>query len=141
MAPYRFEVNTPAVAYEDFGPEAVLLNLETGAYFSLADRAKVFFAELVSAKNGTGFVAALGARDGETGAQATGMMQELQDQGLVRAAPATDVDTDLVGKCDAVLASPPGFTFDGYTDLADVIAADPIHDFDATTGMPVAAHV
>ncbi len=136
----RFEVATPAVAYEDFGPDAVLLNLETGSYFSLTDQAKVFFGELITAKDGMGLIAALRARDGETGAGAAQTLQQLQDNGLVRALASDQADDDLDAKCDAILASPPGFSFDSFTDLADVIAADPIHDFDAETGLPVLAN-
>ncbi|MCC5975241.1 MAG: hypothetical protein JJT81_14475, partial [Rubellimicrobium sp.] len=66
-----------------------------------------------------------------------------KSEGLGREAAsrtATGHDGDFAAACDTILAAPAAFTFESFSDLADVIAADPIHDFDTQTGMPVARY-
>lgn len=135
-----FEVAGPAVAYEDFGADAVLLNLETGVYFSIADRAKAFLGELLTANDGPAFLRALSERDAEAGEMAHNTLEKLLNEGLVRTRETPETDTNMDAKVDAVLAGKGGFSFDSFSDLADVIAADPIHDFSPETGLPVAAN-
>jgi hypothetical protein len=136
----RHELNSPTVAYEDFSSDAVLLDLSSGSYFSLADRAKAFFEQLIACDSTEGLVAALRARDPEAGRLAEMTVERLTSEGLVREVPSDAGAGDFAAACDAILAAPEAFTFESFSDLADVIAADPIHDFDTQTGMPVARH-
>lgn len=136
----RYELNGPTVAYEDFGTDAVLLDLTSGSYFSLSDRAKVFFEQLTSCNGTEGLLAALQERDPEAGRSAQETLDRLKSEGLVREVASDEGVADFDTACDAILAAPSSFTFESFSDLADVIAADPIHDFDTQTGMPVARH-
>ncbi len=138
----RHELNAPTVAYEDFSTDAVLLDLSSGSYFSLADRAKAFFEQLIACDNTEGLIAALRARDPDAGQQAEETLDRLKSEGLLREAEtdSAGAEGDFTAACDTILAAPEAFTFESFSDLADVIAADPIHDFDTQTGMPVARH-
>lgn len=139
----RYVLNSPKVAYEDFSTDAVLLDLSSGSYFSLADRAKAFFEQLMACDDVEGLIAALAARDAEAGRLASEVLERLKSEGLVRedaSTTGTGQDEDFATACDSILAAPAAFTLESFSDLADVIAADPIHDFDTQTGMPVARY-
>jgi hypothetical protein len=136
-----YEIAAPGAAYEDFGADAVLLNLETGMYFSVTGSAKAFLAALLQVPDGQAFLNVLGSKDAGLGAMGDSMVQKMLSEGLLRAkAAATGSDLDLDQIASSVTSAGGGFGFDSFSDLADVIAADPIHDFDAATGLPLAAN-
>lgn len=115
-----FVLNQPTVVFDDFGDEALLLHLQTGAYYS------VRFQALEALR----FVLAGGVLSDEAGARFLG---QLVDEQLLRSDPE-GIPSE---------GPPPVFPaetlkLEKFTDMADALAMDPIHDTD-DQGWPHAA--
>lgn len=115
----RFSRSSPDIVHEDFDGDLVILNLQTGEYFGLNLAAATLWNEIMAGRDPT-----LAA--GDAGTRFVGRLQEL---GLVIASddpPETTAPLSL----DAVPV------VDVYSDLSDLILADPIHDVDEAAGWP-----
>jgi hypothetical protein len=133
----RYELDAPDVVYEDFGSDGVILNLRSGAYFSLSERAKTLFEVVVSSADTDAFLTQLQRLDLGIVTQARSFLDLLLQEGLIRATGADGTFDDPDATCSALINGGAAFVFESHSDLADVIAADPIHDFNPETGLPV----
>jgi hypothetical protein len=134
----RYAVHNPPVVHESFGDEVVIVNLNSGAYYSL-DKAGLAIWKLIVE----------GASIDETADQLSGrysasraeilasvveLISSLQREGLIQ--PARDMEhrTNLALQNDPnggekIPFEPP--LLNKFTDVEDLLILDPIHDVDA----------
>jgi len=137
----RFAVKAPRVVYEVFDGEVVVLDLESGSYYSLrASAAWIFQAAARGASSGA--IAAAFSPGGygdpaDARAVVAAFLDSLVTEGLLVAQSESATPPallDLPG--DAGPFTVPGF--EKFTDMQDLLLLDPIHDVDET-GWPRAA--
>jgi len=133
-----YVANREAVASEQFDDEAVLINFQTGTYYSLRGTAPEIW-DLVQEPNTVDRIAErLGARD--LGAQQTidAMLAQLVADSCVL---VCDIDeARLNGKTKpAAAAAAKQFTapiVQAFHDLQELIVVDPVHEVDPMDGWP-----
>jgi len=138
----RFRVNEPNVVYEAFDEEIVLVNLETGNYYSVRGTGPAIWLELAGGRGAAEIVAALQARysgDPEmiTAAIADFARALVEAELLVEAANgiAASASPGIDATAEKTPFEPP--VIESYADMQDLLMLDPIHDVD-TAGWPVA---
>lgn len=133
----RYALRSPAVVQETIDGEAVIINLETGRYFSLDGAAAQAWQGVVAGLDpaeiarhlALGWAAPAAAIE----AAVAGFLAEVQAEGLVR--PATAEDPVPVPPPPAAAAAPLPFAGLGlrrYDDLEELLLLDPVHDVDET---------
>lgn len=131
------------VAHERVDDEVIVINLRTGAYFSLVGAAADAWTLLVAGRTTGAVAAALAERHGveadRVAADLEPFLRSLVDEDLLR-----PIEGDAGGAGDAVLPpAVPGAayrapTLDKYDDMEELLLLDPIHEVDET-GWPVVA--
>ena len=133
----RFRVNTPTVTHETIEGEAVIINLDSGNYYSLVDVGS-FIWGLVDKGASAGEVQNVilhtyqgDATDVDRGVQE--LLAQLQQENLI-------VPVDVAGDIDFTKVAPsnnghqkPSFTppsLHKYSDMQELLLLDPIHDVD-----------
>lgn len=135
----RYGVKEPSVVYEVFDEEVVVLDLESGSYFSLRGSAAWIF-QAAAGGASSGAIAAAYASTGDPGevlAAVGAFLDSLVGEGLLVLRPepaAPSAQPDLPGNAEPF--APP--RFEKFTDMKDLLLLDPIHDVDET-GWPRAA--
>jgi len=127
----RYRIRTPQVACQTLQGESVLLNFESGCYYSTEGMGSAIIRLLqqrVTVAEIVGHMARAGAAGtGEAGATVGAFLAELEHEELIAldtgpAPPAWDPPPLRAG--DAV--GPP--TLQKFSDLQDLLLLDPIHD-------------
>lgn len=137
-----FECNEPDVVFENFGDDTIILNLQTGSYYSLNPVGMLYW-ELLSQSVPVSEVVAFAAeqfpaldrkvldRDLET------VVAEFRGQGLLR--PSEMVRS--IHEVNLEVTTSPEYVSPAlsiYTDVAEMILLDPVHDV-SESGWPAAA--
>ncbi len=136
MSDRTYLVAESSLATEEFDGETVLVDVQRGLYFSLRGAATELWRAFTQKRDQAGVVEALLLQlPGSDRAGLEGAIRTMQDHGL------------LVASNDGPAASPPQFVASSpafvppaveiYSDLADLIAIDPVHEVDATAGWPI----
>lgn len=128
-----FRPRSDNVASEDFDGEFVVLDLETGKYFSLAGGSAIVWRGLMSGHSVETLTAGLSAADARR-TEITALVGQLVDHQLLVAAGTPAAGTPETAAELAASAGP--FTIKSFEDLADLIMTDPIHDVDEGAGWP-----
>jgi len=139
----RFRVNEPNVVYEAFDEEIVLVNLETGNYYSVRGTGPAIWLELARGRGVAEIAETLNAQfSGEAptmeAAVADFARALVEAELLVEAANGVAVDATSAPAADPgekTPFEPP--VIESYADMQDLLMLDPIHDVD-TAGWPVA---
>lgn len=135
----RFRINTPQIAHEAIDEEVIIVDFESGNYFSLEGAGALIWTALAAGVDFGAILQQVEARYDCSGADVAAMMAsflaELLDQGLVT--PERGVgDAIPRPKLNGVSASsrPPFSTpvLHRYTDMQELLLLDPIHDVDET---------
>ena len=134
-----FRVNTPAVASEVIDGEAVIMNLQSGMYFSTRGSGGVVWTWLERGLSDVTIAAALAQAhrvsvELVTGAIA-GFIAELEVHDLIRprSAPANPLG-HFDGLAETGPFEPP--VLEVFNDMQDLLLLDPIHDVDEAVGWP-----
>ncbi|MCX6033087.1 MAG: PqqD family protein [Chloroflexi bacterium] len=138
MTETTFYANGPSVIGEVLGGEAIIVNLESGAYYSLdgagaevwtAAQSGATLAQVIDLA-----VARFSGVPATIAADVTALVEELVAEGLLVAGSAS---TAPAADPSAVVAAPlpdrPPFVkpiLEKYTDMADLLLLDPIHEVD-----------
>ena len=140
MSNQRFRVNTPTVTHETIDGEAVIINLDSGNYYSLVDVGS-FIWDLVGKGASASEVQNLilqsyqgNATDIDRGVQE--LLAQLQQENLI-------VPFDGVGEAVDLASSVPSNNnhekpsfnpplLHKYSDMQELLLLDPIHDVDET---------
>ena len=131
----HYVVRSPAVVHETIDGEAVIINLESGAYFSAEGASAIAWQRIAGGASATDLIAAIGERyEGGAAEIATAVAQfiaQLSQEGLIRPAEAAE------GTPAAAPAPPPAvkpafteLSLRTFTDLQELLLLDPIHDVD-----------
>jgi hypothetical protein len=130
-----YEVNAPGVVFERFEDETVLIQLDSGRYYTL-DRVGSLVWELLARPLAVGGVAAALARAFRTEpvaveAAVRELIGQLEGEQLLR--PRTDAAAGEPG--DPTLEVPEGAAFapprlTRYDDMQEILLLDPVHDVD-----------
>lgn len=125
----------PGVIYEAAKGEVLIIHLAFGSYYALNLLGSLVWNRLIEGDSLDTILDRLAATDAARSAELVGAAKEfvaqLESEGLLLpvrsagAAPATDAEFE---RC--VAAGLP--TFQRFTDMADVLLADPVHEIDLT---------
>jgi hypothetical protein len=128
------EVARPACADEVLADEVVVLNVETGIYFSLRGLAATLWQDL-AAGHRVEELTRLAEEHGYGAGRVTGFVSELTRHGLMRPASRPAVAGEP-GSAEVLKSGSPALVFEVYEDMQDLILSDPIHDVDESLGWP-----
>lgn len=134
MAGTRFAVDPERVIAEQFDGETVVVNLISGAYFSLRGTAALVWSWLSAGADPSEIARRLDPAE-DRGANVTAFVTSLLAEALLDPSdePAVPLPDEATGPATYV---PP--SFDKFTDMAELLLLDPIHDV-APMGWPAAA--
>ena len=141
--PKFVRINAPNVVSEHFEREVVVVNLESGCYFSLLGSAPTIWHQLEAGATRIDDL----LEEVSQGYDCTGFeereltasfLKQLLDQALI---VPTELTEQFIEESKPSLDTPPQFeppVLEVFTDLQDILLLDPIHDVD-DAGWPVAA--
>lgn len=136
----RLSVNAPSVVWEDFGDEVVIVNLESGRYFSCRGCAVPIWRRLSAGLTPGEIEAAITAIydvDAATALQAIrGFATEAVTRGLLVSTPEVQPTLPV----DPPPAERQSFVeplLETFSDMQDILLLDPIHESDPS-GWPAA---
>lgn len=132
----RYKLTTPEVTCENFDGEYVVLDLATGHYFALSRSASVLLDGILEGfdvqEMGDEFANIDPARRDEVGK----FLAEMTDRGLISADDATPPQPLAPAWIEAARSAVDPVHLEPYSDMADLLLADPIHDTEQTAGWP-----
>ena len=141
--PEAVRINAPNVVSEVFEHEVVVVNLESGCYFSLMgsaptiwmvlERGAIRIDQLIET-----LIQAYDCNNEECRSEIEGFLNQLLEQQLIVLADPAEAGSTSNNTSTAkrTLFEPP--VLEVFTDLQDILLLDPIHDVD-DAGWPVAA--
>lgn len=144
-----FQVNGQKVIHETLDDEVIIVNLDTGTYYSLDSSAVWVWHALLGGYSLNHIIAAglagFTASESEIAEAVTRFLDHLQAEGLI--IPANSAPDKVVQDKDVLYGSRnPGekhpFSeprLERYTDMQDLMLLDPIHDVDES-GWPNTTH-
>jgi hypothetical protein len=134
-APIRFRVNAPMVISETIDSEAILINLDTGAYYSLRETGAALWQLIEQGAAGQQLIDELASRyDGPSTVIASSiqsLLAELAQEQLIVPLGDDSAAPQFVGTASTVGHGKQPFTspvLEKFTDMADLLLLDPIHD-------------
>lgn len=129
-----YAINAPEIVSEDFDGEIVVLNLTNGHYFSLGGIARTIWSLLLAGRTPQSILVSIEARRPELLQVSSEFFTRVIELDLVCPQMAATVSADPINE----LWSGDAPTIEVFDDLADLVAADPIHDVDEQAGWPIA---
>ena len=133
MATEAFEINEPMVISETIDGETVIINLDSGSYYSLKHSGAMIWAGIEKAAPVADIATSLGQHFGIDGERATvevaKLVARLREENLIRpAAVANGAGTALA----AVAMAEPFVVphLEKFTDMEAMLLLDPVHDVD-----------
>ena len=136
-----FRINTPAVVSEAFDDEIVIIHLESGAYYSLAQSGVDIWELLQQGVALSEISSQLGAvyrvSPDEVAHTVSPFIKALTQEQLIvptgaSPQPMTEVlHTNLVHAVDSVSPTFPPPILHNFTDMQDLLLLDPIHEVDS----------
>lgn len=127
MLSQSYELRSPAVISDEVGGETLAINLDTGAYYVIAPGSLPVWTAL------TAGVPAMSLLEGDSDPRELALeafVSQLLDAGLLR---PSDFSSNP-GQIDQWLGE--DLQIQEFTDMADLLGLDPIHDADAALGWP-----
>ncbi len=142
----RFRVNRPKVVDQTIDGEAVIINLETGKYYSLLRSGALIWGLIADSASTADIVAALAGKYQGTHEvfehAVAGLVRELSDEGLI--SPVLDGDPPLsvspawasvsIGETQRLPFEPP--LFEKFEDMKYLMLLDPVHEVNEGEGWP-----
>jgi hypothetical protein len=128
----RFRINAPLVTHQVIDGEVIILNLDNGYYYSLADSAAIIWQSLNGAplQDVVASVARFyDAASGEIEKQTTDFIGQLVQENLIVAVEEWpfEITTPETPSAKTSFKSP---FLEKYTEMSDLLLVDPIHDVD-----------
>lgn len=129
-----FRVNSPGVAWEDFQDEVIIVNLESGAYFSTRDVGAEIWRRLAGglplAVIEPALLALYEVEAPVLQASLAGFVATLQEHGLLLPAPAAEPAAESTVASSTAKREFVEPKLDAYSDMQDLLLLDPIHEVD-----------
>jgi hypothetical protein len=135
----RFQVRTPTVIHEVFDDEVVIVNLDSGDYFSLSKAGSDCWTYLLDGYSVSEIVEALEskyrAESNEIRTSIQRLIQELRQETLIVPHPDGSSTARITGKGDGQSIEGdripfPAPSLNRYSDMRDLLLIDPVHDVD-----------
>jgi hypothetical protein len=134
-----FRLNEPRVVADTIDGEVLAIDMATGAYVNLRDWSTFVWSHLLNGATVDGAQQALSAQVSEAPDDAVAVFADrLHTEGLVVPSDSVasgDAQGDVVA-IDVPTAPWSGLVVESFTDMADLILLDPVHDVDANKGWP-----
>jgi hypothetical protein len=129
----RYVVRSPAVVHETIDGEAVIINLESGTYFSAEGASAIAWQRIVGGASEADLASAIGERyeggAAEIGTAVAQFIAQLSQDGLIRPAePAEGAPAALPSPPPEAKAIFKELSLRTFTDLQELLLLDPIHD-------------
>lgn len=129
-----YRVNQPSVISEIIDDEAILINLDSGAYYSLREAGVLVWNLIVAGASGDQILEQLSrsydSPDVELAASLQNLLQELAGENLI--VPGAGPESVQVPELPANAAQEKrpwlAFQLEKYTDMAELLLLDPIHE-------------
>ncbi len=134
----RYVVRSPAVVHESIDGEAVIINLESGTYFSADGASAIAWQRIVGSASAADLAMAIAEHyDGDPdsiGAAVAQFIEQLSREGLIRPAEPADKNPAPTATASPAAARPAfsHLALRGFTDLQELLLLDPIHEVDET---------
>jgi hypothetical protein len=133
----RFRLNSPQVVSETVDGEAIVVNLDSGTYFSIKGDGVLVWNAILNGATVEELTAAVsaqaGADTGQVEASMAAFCESLAAEGLIAArTDAADAPVLDFASAGAGLLEP---AFESYNDMQDLILLDPVHEV-AEQGWP-----
>ena len=133
----RFRINGPDVIAESIDGEVIIINLNSGAYYSSLGSGGAIWAALAANHSVDEAIDLLAGRYGEprevVAREIAGFVTQLLDEGLM-------VESGAAGSADGIDLGAGGVfetpVLSKYTDMQELLLLDPIHDVDPSVGWP-----
>lgn len=142
-------INQPKIVHDLFDDEVVIVNLDSGAYYSLEGTAKWIWQAILKKRSLTQIVqdgvAEFDAAEGEIATAITKFLDELQVEGIVSTTAVAPSPSDQAEARPSATGQTTGKSafvapiLSRYTDMQDLLLLDPIHDVGAA-GWPKPAN-
>jgi hypothetical protein len=130
-----FVIKSEDIASEEFDGEFVVLDLQSGKYFSLLGDSSIVWRGLLSGHSAQTLCAEIPPDDPRR-ADVASLIESLVAHELIAVASQPVPEPPKAVAVELASASGP-FVVDMFDDLSDLMLADPIHDVDPRTGWPV----
>lgn len=128
------EVAAPQCVAEDFDGEIVVLNTDSGVYFSLRGSGASLWADLAAGHSVEALVGLAG--DPATAAAVKSFADRLMGEGLMRPA-AVPISPRAAPSVDVTTLSPQyPPTLEAFHDMKSLLLLDPVHEVDSDIGWP-----
>lgn len=133
MKNLRYKISGPQITWEEFDNEYVVLDLESGRYFSFVGGAALVWRGILEGCSPDALSAAIPS-GGHASVAFQTFFAALITGGLV---VADDLPPEEAGDLPAeIAAAGTDFNLESFDDLAALLVADPIHDVEAEAGWP-----
>lgn len=127
-----YRINTPHVISEIIDGEAVILNFESGSYYSLNESGMAVWEKLQLGRSGNTILLDLQKRYGtdqdSIKADLAELLETLLAEQLIVTAPATEAAIENTQESPPIPYTKPAL--EKFTDLQELLLLDPIHDVD-----------
>lgn len=139
----RYQISAPAVIGEVLDGEAIIVNLDSGAYYSLRDAGAVLWSLLHHQPTIAQLIQAIcqhyAGDPAEIGASVASLLDQLEAEALVRTVDTPEDEASGTLASDPPSAPPPFAppVLEKFTDMADLLLLDPIHEVDEAAGWPM----
>lgn len=133
----RYELLAPDCVAEDFDGEIVVVNLNTGRYFSLRGLGAAVWHDLIAGHRATDIRNAVAAGDPTLAGPASLFIESLVENQLLRASTTVASAPAELRCAEAVRGGDKTLLVEAYDDMKDLLQTDPIHDVDPEIGWPV----
>ena len=123
----------PTIVHERFGDETVIVNLDSGSYFSAQGSADMIWALIVAGASEAAVLRAVDSAysgDGNKIARVTvAFLEQMIAEGILEAIPASDTTAPEPSGNDARQSFAPP-SLQKYSDMEELLQIDPIHEVD-----------
>lgn len=130
-----FEFCSPAVVAEKFQEGMVVLNLDTGTYFDVGERLVPLLDALTSGISLSAICEAAELNESGVSQHIHHALDIMIEHNLIRSIPASSQVADPA-LTQEILDAGTAFVLMSHDDLAELLAADPVHELDPETGRP-----
>ena len=140
----RFQINSPHIAHETIDNEAIIVNLNSGAYYSLRDIGATLWNLLTSEPSTAEIIQHLvhtyEGDPGQIASETQRFLNELLEEDLLQCTDRRSAAADERAFPAPDQSDKPAFIspqLEKFTDMADLLLLDPIHEVDQTAGWPL----
>ena len=127
MLDQSYSLRTPSIVSDEVGGETLAINLDTGAYYVIAPTALTVWHAITA---GIAPRALLDGPDDDREPLLLEFLSRVVEAGLLRIVESGAVpDGPIDWRAD-------GLALEEFTDMADLLGLDPIHDADEVVGWP-----